>query len=77
MARPEVGLVARHLATRMAWQDAEVAADIGEDCADRPAADPGGDLLRRWQVGEVGVWLSSAPGCRWGGARPAPGRHAE
>ena len=35
-------------------QDAEIAADIGEDGADRPAADFGRDLLRRGQVGENG-----------------------
>jgi hypothetical protein len=29
----------------MARQDAEVAIDIGDDDADRPAADLGGDLL--------------------------------
>ena len=35
---------------RMARQDAEVATDIGDDSADRPAADFGRDLLRGGQV---------------------------
>ena len=40
---------------RMAWQDAQVAADVGDDGAYRPAADPGFDLLRRGQVREIWV----------------------
>jgi hypothetical protein len=35
---------------RVAWQDAEIAADVGDDGADRPAADLGGDLLGGGQV---------------------------
>jgi hypothetical protein len=37
---------------RMAWQNAEVAAYIGDDGADRLTADSGGDPLRRGQMGE-------------------------
>src|SRR5947209_7660797 len=39
----------------MVRHDAEVAADIGEDSADRPAADLGCDLLHRGQERETGV----------------------
>ena len=39
----------------MVRHDAEVAADIGEDSADRPAADLGCDLLHRGQEREMRV----------------------
>jgi hypothetical protein len=39
----------------MARQDAEIAVDIGNDGADGPAADLGGDLLGRGQVGETRI----------------------
>ena len=38
---------------RMVRHDAEITADIGDDGADRPAADLGGNLLRRRPVGAV------------------------
>ena len=50
-------LVARH--------DAEIAADIGDDRADRPAADLGGDLLRRGQQGKARVGRACGPGGGW------------
>jgi hypothetical protein len=51
----------------MARQDAEIAADIGDDSTDRPAADLGGDLLRRGQRGKARVGLAVWPdGCRPG-----------
>jgi hypothetical protein len=37
----------------MARQDAEIAADVGNHSADRPAADLGGDLRLR-QCGTIG-----------------------
>ncbi len=40
---------------RMARQDAEVAVDIDNDGADGPAADQGGNLLGRGQVGETRI----------------------
>jgi hypothetical protein len=49
----------------MARHDAEIAADIGDDRADRPAADLGGDLLRRGQKGEATVGLVGGPGGGW------------
>ena len=39
----------------VAGQDAEIAADIGDDSADRAAADLGGDLLCRGQAGETRI----------------------
>ena len=54
----------------MARQDAEVAVDIGNDGADGPAADQGGDLLGRGQVGETRI---GSLGWR-GGGRPGLGR---
>ena len=60
---------------RMARQDAEIAADVGDDGADRPAADLGGDLLWRGQVGETGVRSPAGRRGGWPGcARPARGR---
>jgi len=66
----------------MARRDAEVAADVGNDGADRTAAGFGGDLRRRGQVGETqvdrgrgGRWLGGgalAGGCaasRWAACR--------
>ena len=41
----------------MARRDAEIAADINNDRADRPTADLGGDLLRRGQTGKARVGL--------------------
>ena len=52
-------LVARH--------DAEIAADIGDDRADRPAADLGGDLLRRGQQGKARIGRVCGPGGGWPG----------
>ena len=49
---------------RMAGHDAEIAADIGEDGADRAAADLGGDLRRRGQAGEAGIGLRRGRGGR-------------
>jgi len=55
---------------RMAGQDAEIAADIGDDDADRPAADLGCDLLRRGQGSETRVCLVAARIGGPGGTRP-------
>src|SRR5271166_5561642 len=49
------------LPQRMARQDAEISANLRDDGADLPAADLGGDPLRRGQVSEVGVGLLGAP----------------
>ena len=54
----------------MARQDAEIAADIGDDGADRPAAHLSRDLLCGGQVGEAGVRRF---GCPSGGRRPGRG----
>jgi hypothetical protein len=50
--RPQ--LVARH--------DADVAADVGDDGADGPATDLGGDLLGRRQSDQQGVWCVGGRG---------------
>src|SRR5271165_3789864 len=54
----------------MTGQDAEIAADIDEDGADRPGADLGGDLLRRGQAGEAGGGRLGGAGGGLGSARP-------
>jgi hypothetical protein len=54
----------------MARQDAEVAVDIDNDGADGPAADQGGNLLGRGQVGETRIGSLG----RRGGGRPGLGR---
>jgi len=54
---------------RMAGQDAEVAADIGDDGADGSAADFGGDLLRGGQVGQRGAGFGVVARGRAGAAR--------
>ncbi len=67
----------------MAGQDAEVAADVGDDGADRLAADFCGDLLRGGQVCDAGVGFVSGgrgglPGCArrpWG--RSTSGRRVQ
>jgi hypothetical protein len=61
---------------RMGRQDAEVAADIGNDCADGPAADLGGDLFRCGQAGETGVDLVGARRRLTGSGSRAGGRDA-
>ena len=65
---------------RMARRDAEIAADIGEDGADRLTPDLGRDLLWGGQVGEAGIRVGGllrlgAPRGRWLGlAREGAGR---
>jgi hypothetical protein len=46
----------------MARQDAEVAADIGDDGADRPASDHGRDLLRRGRLRQTRSVVVVGPG---------------
>jgi hypothetical protein len=56
---------------RMARHDAEVTTDVGDDGADRPAADLGGDLRRGGQASEARVRLAGGGRCgRPGCARP-------
>jgi len=55
---------------RVAGQDAEIAADVGENGADQLAADFCGDLLRGGQVCDTGVGFVGGgrggwPGCAW------------
>ena len=57
---------------RVARQDTEIAADVGDDGTDRAAADLGGDLLGRGQVSQKVVCLMGAPGGRLGSALPRP-----
>ncbi len=57
----------------VAGQDAEVAADVGDDGADRLAADFCGDLLRGGQVGEAGVGFAGGGRGGWRGVRAACG----
>jgi hypothetical protein len=57
--------------------DAEFAAYIGDDGADRAAANLGGDLLWRWQAGDAGIGIAGAPGRGWGGTRLARWRGAD
>lgn len=52
---------------RMARQDAEVAVDIGNNSADGPAADCGGNLFGRRQVGESRLLWFGSLGRRGGG----------
>ncbi len=59
---------------RMARHDAEIAADIGDDGPDRPAADFGRDLRRRGEAGETSGGRFGALGGRLGDTR---GRWAE
>jgi hypothetical protein len=47
----------------MVRHDAEIAADVGDDRADRSAADLGDNLLRRRQAGQAGVRLGWFLGC--------------
>ena len=59
---------------RMARHDAEVTTDVGDDGADRPAADLGGDLRRGGQASEARVRLGGGgrggrPGCARPGLR--------
>ena len=72
----------------MARHDAEVAIDIGNDGADGPAADQGGDLLGRGHLGETRIGSlgrreggRTGLGCGSGRARPRslvqPGGAAE
>ena len=61
---------------RVAGQDAEVAADVGDDGADRLAADLGGDLLRGGQACEAGVASSAAGAAACRGARGVAGDEA-
>ena len=64
----------------MARRDAEIAADVGEDGADRLTPDLGRDLLWGWQVGETGIRVGGllrlgGPRGRWLGlAREGAGR---
>ena len=59
---------------RMVGQDAEVAADIGDDGADGSAADFGGDLLWGGQVGQRGAGFGVVARGRVGAARFPPRR---
>ena len=67
----------------MAGQDPEVATDVGDDGADRLAADFGGDLLLGGQVCDAGVGFvgggrGGRPRCArraWG--RSTSGRHVQ
>jgi hypothetical protein len=65
---------------RMVGQDAKIAADLGEDVGDRPAADLGGDLRRGGHAGETGRSCAGEARGRRLGARPglgvSPGSHA-
>ena len=56
---------------RMARHDAEVTTDVGDDGADRPAADLGGDLRRGGQAGEARVRLGRWRARRVAGVRAA------
>jgi hypothetical protein len=53
---------------RMVRHDAEIAADIDKHGADRPAADFGGDLLRRGQARQARIGLRGWFGLLSGGA---------
>ncbi len=57
---------------RMAGEDCKVAANVGDDSADRPATNFGGDFSEAWVVcagGVSGTWAGAAQ--RGGGARLA------
>jgi hypothetical protein len=61
----------------VAGQDAEVAADVGDDGADRLTADFCGDLLRGGQVGEPSAGFAGDGRGGWAGcARPGLGHSA-
>jgi len=62
---------------RVVRHDAEIATDIGDDRADRPAADLGGDLLRRGQQGKTRVGRIGGLRGGWPGRTRCPlGRRA-
>ena len=59
----------------VAGQDAEIAADVSDDGADRLAADLGGDLRRCGQMSEAGVGFAGGGRGGWPGrARSGSGR---
>jgi hypothetical protein len=60
----------------VAGQDAEIAADVGDDGADRLAADFCGDLLRGGQVCEAGVGFVSGGRGGWPGCARRPWRRS-